>query len=72
MERFDLDPELPSEKVDKENTLKRTHRRNVLIFGFALFTCAARAQVVGTSIFGSVEDESGASLAQAVGGHSQS
>ena len=46
--------------------MKSTHRRDLLLFGFALFACAAPGQVVGTSIFGSVEDESGASLAQAV------
>jgi hypothetical protein len=52
--------------VDKENILERTHHRDLLLFGFALFVCTACGQVVGTSIFGSVEDEFGASLAQAL------
>jgi len=49
--------------MDKEHVLTRT---NLLLVVSAIFACATDGQVVGTSIFGAVEDESGAGLAQAV------
>src|ERR1700677_2574691 len=49
--------------MDKEHVLTRT---NLLLVVSAIFACATDGQVVGTSIFGAVEDESGARLAQAV------
>jgi Carboxypeptidase regulatory-like domain len=46
--------------------LKRTHYREIFMLVSAVFACVSRGQVVGTSIFGSVEDESSANLPQAV------
>jgi hypothetical protein len=45
--------------------LKSRHHRKVLLLVSAVFACVLHGQVVGTSIFGSVEDESGAGLPRA-------
>jgi len=45
--------------------LKQRHRSKLVVAVSAIFVFATQAQVVGTSIFGSVQDESGAGIAQA-------
>ena len=59
-----MDSELPSAPVDKERRLSRNSLA-VLLWISAVFVGLSPGQVVGTSIFGSVLDESGAGLPHA-------
>ena len=45
--------------------MRQKHQSKLVVLASAVLVFALQAQVVGTSIFGSVQDESGAGIAQA-------
>jgi hypothetical protein len=52
-------------RTRRNEILKQKHQRKLVVLASTVFAIALQGQVVGTSIFGVVQDESGAGIAQA-------